>query len=127
MLSKFILRATLTAAAFAGTASAASADELRVLMMDYAFFPETSYVQPGDVIVFENISGSERSVVSNNDTWSINDLADGATVALTITEGMPTKYFSFVPGGAGDTVDENGNVRVVGTMNFNGPPQAADD
>lgn len=127
MLNKFFMRAAFTAAAFAGTGTTASADEYHVLMMDYAFFPEVSYVLPGDVIVFENLSGSTRNVNSNNDIWTIEDLADGASVSLTITEGMPVAYYSMVPGGEGDSVDENGDVRVIGRMNFNGPPQAADD
>jgi plastocyanin len=127
MLNKFILRAAFSAAALAGTATAASAEEYHVLMMDYAFFPEISYAVAGDVIVFENISGETRDVVANNDTWALAEIADGGSASLEITDGMPTKYYSMVPGGEGDTVDENGDVRVVGTMNFNGPPQAADD
>lgn len=127
MLSKFILRAAFSAAALAGTATAASAEEYHVLMMDYAFFPEISYVYPGDVIVFENNSGESRDVLSNDATWGLLEVADGETAELEITANMPTEYYSMVPGGEGDTVDENGDVRVVGTMNFDGPPQAADD
>jgi len=127
MLNKFLMRAAVTAAAFAGTAGAVSAEEQHILMMDYAFFPELSYLQAGDVAVFENISGETRDVLSNNDTWGLLQIEAGASVTLEITENMPTKYYSLVAGGEGDTVDEDGNVRVVGTMNFNGAPQATDD
>ncbi|MEP1765447.1 MAG: hypothetical protein ABJJ53_02150 [Sulfitobacter sp.] len=127
MLNKFMMRAAVTAAAFAGTTGAATAEEQHVLMMDYAFFPEVSYLEAGDVVVFENISGETRDVLSNNDTWGFTQIESGTSVTLQITEDMPTKYFSMVQGGAGDTVDEDGNVRVVGTMNFSGAPQIDED
>lgn len=127
MLNKFLMRAAVTAAALSGLATATSAEEYHVLMMKYAFFPETSYLLPGDVVTFENISGETRAVLANNGTWQIDALADGASSSMTITEGMPAKYFSLVPGGEGDAVDAEGNVRVVGTMNFDGPPLATDD
>jgi plastocyanin len=127
MLNKFILRAAFSAVALAGTAAAASAEEYHVLIMDYAFFPEISYVVPGDVIVFENISGETRNILSDNDTWAILDIADSTTASLEITDDMPAQYFSMVQGGEGDVVDENGDVRVDGQMDFNGPPLAVAD
>jgi plastocyanin len=127
MLSKLFMRAAVTAAALTCTAGSASAEEYHILMMDYAFFPEISYVQPGDVIVFENISGSTRSIGADNASWMVLDIADGATGTLNITENMPNKYASAVPGGEGDEVDENGNVQVIGTLNFSGAPVANND
>ena len=122
MLSKFLMRAAISAAALSGTAGSASAEEYHILMMDYAFFPEVSYVQPGDVIVFENISGSTRTVLGLNDRWEIADISDGGTATLTIIENMPNKFLSNVPGGTGDQVDADGNVQVIGTLNFSGAP-----
>lgn len=127
MLSKLFMRAAVTAAALTCTAGSASAEEYHILMMDYAFFPEISYVQPGDVIVFENISGSTRSIGADNASWMVLDIADGATGTLNITENMSNKYASAVPGGEGDEVDENGNVQVIGTLNFSGAPVANDN
>ncbi|KEJ88073.1 hypothetical protein [Sulfitobacter donghicola] len=127
MLSKFFMRAAITAAALTGTAGSASAEEYHVLMMEYAFFPEISYVQPGDTIVFENLSGSTRSVLADDASWLVADLADGSSAVLNVVEGMPNKYVSMVPGGAGDEVDADGNVTVTGTLNFSGAPAIADD
>lgn len=122
MLSKIFMRAAIAAAALSGTAGSASAEEYRILMMDYAFFPEISYVLPGDVVIFENISGSTRSVIAGDASWIVADLEDGSTTSLTIAEDMPNEYISLVPGGSEDEVDEDGNVQVVGRMNFSGPP-----
>ncbi len=127
MLSKIFMRAAIAAAALSGTAGSASAEEYRILMMDYAFFPEISYVLPGDVIIFENISGSTRSVIAGDASWLVADLEDGSTTSLTIVEDMPNEYVSLVPGGSEDDVDEDGNVQVVGRMNFSGPPVVAEN
>ena len=127
MLSKIFMRAAIAAAALSGTAGSASAEEYRILMMDYAFFPEISYVLPGDVIIFENISGSTRSVIAEDASWLVADLEDGSTTSLTIVEDMPNEYISLVPGGSEDEVDEDGNVQVVGRMNFSGPPVVAEN
>ncbi|MEH6519796.1 cupredoxin domain-containing protein [Sulfitobacter sp.] len=127
MLSKIFMRAAIAAVALSGTAGSASAEEYHILMMDYAFFPEVSYVEPGDVIIFENISGSTRTVVAEDATWTVADLADGSTASLTILEDMPNAYLSMVPGGSEDEVDADGNVQVVGRMNFSGPPVAVEN
>lgn len=125
MLSKIFMRAAIAAAALSGTAGTASAEEYRILMMDYAFFPEISYVLPGDVIVFENVSGSTRSVIADDASWIVADLEDGSTTSLTIVENMRNEYISLVPGGSEDEVDADGNVQVVGRLNFSGPPIVA--
>ncbi len=127
MLSKFFMRAAFSAAALAGTAGSASAEEYHILMMDYAFFPEISYVEVGDVIVFENISGGTRTVLGHDALWEIADIADGSSASLTIVENMPNKFLSNVPGGEGDEVDADGNVQVIGTLNFSGAPVINED
>jgi len=127
MLNKFMMRAAVAAAAFAGTAGTAGAEEQHVLMMDYAFFPEVSYVEPGDTVVFENMSGETRSLLADDATWAVLSIDDGESVSLEITEDMPTEYYSLVAGGEGDEVDEDGNVRVVGTMDFDGAPQIVEN
>lgn len=127
MLSKFFMRAAVTAAALTCTTSSASAEEYRILMMDYAFFPEISYVQPGDVVIFTNSTGQTRSVAGADGSWAVADLADGSEASLTIIEGMPSQYVSLVPGVAGDEVDEDGNVTVLGKMNFGGQPTLGSD
>lgn len=125
MLSKFMMRAAFAAAALSGTAGSASAEEYHILMMDYAFFPEINYVQPGDVVIFENMSGSTRDILGDNGSWFVTDIEDGSSAQLTIAEGMPNVFLSLVPGGSNDEVDENGNVSVIGRLNFSAAPVAS--
>lgn len=127
MLSKFFLRAAVTAAALTCTTGSASAEQFRILMMDYAFFPEISYVQPGDVVIFTNSSGQTRDVAAEDGSWAFEGMADGSEATLNIVPGMPNRFGSFVQGGAGDAVDENGNVQVSGVLNFSGQPAGAND
>ncbi|WP_298858010.1 hypothetical protein [uncultured Sulfitobacter sp.] len=127
MLSKFFLRAAVTAAALTCTTGSASAEEYRILMMDYAFFPEINYVQPGDTVIFENASGEMRDVAAEDGSWIIAGMADGSETAMSIVAGMPNRFQSLVPGGEGDEVDENGNVAVVGILNFSGQPAGVQD
>lgn len=144
MLSKFILRAAVTATALTGTAGAASAEEFRVLMMDYAFFPETSYVQPGDTITFVNMSGITRVIKSKNGAWETAELIDGAEATVTVFDGMQTAYITRIDGvgGAGVNAVEGGSTStdvdlvdsgtvdgqdaeegtILGKLNFNGAP-----
>ncbi len=127
MLSKFFMRAAVTAAALTGTTGSASAEQYRILMMDYAFFPEISYVQPGDVVIFTNSTGETRNVAAADGSWAVADLVNGSEASLTIIDGMPNHFVSLVPGVAGDEVDEDGNVTVLGKMNFGGQPALASD
>jgi len=123
MLNKFFLRAAVTAVALTCTAGSVSAEQYRIVLTDFAFFPEISYLLPGDEVTFENTSGAVRDIAAADGSWSVEALADGAEAMLVITEGMPNEFETFVPGGAEDPVDENGNLRVVGVMNFSGAPE----
>lgn len=127
MPSKLFMRAAVTAAALTCSTGSASAEEYRILMMGYAFFPEISYVQPGDVVIFSNSTGEMRDVAAENGSWEITEIANEGEASLTIVEGMPNRFVSFVPGGEGDEVDENGNVQVIGIMNFSGQPAPSGD
>ena len=115
MLSKFILRAGATAVALTCAAGAASAENYRVLMLDYAFFPEISYVTPGDTITFVNVSGTTRTIEAQDTEWLIEDLADGAESTLAITQGMKNQYSTVAVGDEGTEV-------VIGKLNFSGAP-----
>lgn len=115
MLSKFILRAGATAVALTCAAGAASAENYRILMLDYAFFPEISYVLPGDTITFVNASGTTRTIEAQDAEWLIEDLADGGESTLAITQGMKNEY-STVALADGETEI------VIGKLNFSGLP-----
>lgn len=127
MLNKFFMRAAVTAAALTCTTGSASAEEFRILMMDHAFFPEISYVQPGDVVIFANNTGESRDIIAEDGSWEILAVANGTEAQLTVEQGMQNRFVTAVPGAAGDQVDENGNVQIVGIMNFSGQPAGTND
>ena len=116
MLSKFFLRAAFTAAALTCTTGSASAEQYRVLMMEHAFFPDVSFVQPGDSIIFVNMSGETRDIVASDDSWTIEAMANGAEVTLELVEGMPSAFTGLAP----SADPEN---QVSGVMNFSEPPE----
>ncbi|KIN73618.1 hypothetical protein [Sulfitobacter guttiformis] len=118
MLSKFFLRAATTAAALTCIAGSASAETYRIIMLDYTFFPEISFVQPGDVVIFDNASGQSRDIKADDESWEVRDIGAGTEKSLTIVEGMPNKFISVVPSAGDPAADENGNIQVVGTLNF---------
>lgn len=120
MLTKFILRAAVAAAALTFSASTASAEQYRVLALEGAFFPEISYVQPGDQVTFVNMSGVSLEVAGANDSWSLPSISDGGETTLLITADMPNKYFAL------GTAVEGGN-NTAGTLNFSGAPDPVEE
>ena len=111
MLSKIMMRAAVTAAALTFTAGATAAENYRVLMMDYAFFPDVSFVQDGDTITFVNLSGITRVIAARNGTWTTPELADGGEATISIVQGMHSTFQTKIDGvgGAGVTATENGS------------------
>lgn len=148
MLGKYILRAGATAAALTCAAGPASADSYEVLMMDYAFFPEISYVQPGDTITFVNLSGITRIIEARNNAWATPEIPDGGSATISIIQGMKNDYITRIDGVGGngvtggtaagtatdiDTTDgtnldgqdaEEGTI--IGKLNFSGAPVQTD-
>lgn len=127
MLSKFILRAGATAVALICAAGSASAENYRILMLDYAFFPEISYVSAGDTITFVNNSGTTRTIEAQDSAWIIEDLADGGEATLPIVAGMKNEYSTIAPAGSGIAVEAGSESSsqdevVIGKLNFSGLP-----
>ena len=107
MLNKILMRAAFTAAALTVTAGASSAENYRVLMMDYAFFPDISYVQDGDTLTFVNMSGITRTIAARNGSWGTPELIDGAEATITVEKGMFNTYQTRLDGVGGAGVNEN--------------------
>lgn len=123
MLNKLFLRAAATAVTMTFAAGPASADNFQILMMDYAFFPEISYVKPGDTVTFVNMSGATREIEAEGGEWEVTALADGAEITFPIVEGMSNIYQTQVDAPAdpeaGATEEDN---LVIGKLNFSDAP-----
>jgi plastocyanin len=117
MLSTYILRAVVITAALTCTTGSASAEQYRVLVMEEAFFPEISYLLPGDEVIFVNMAGETRDLAATDGSWTVEGLADGSEASLMIASGMPNLFGALAPDGDAANM-------VMGTMNFSGPPVA---
>ncbi|MEP2922296.1 MAG: hypothetical protein ABJP06_16345 [Sulfitobacter sp.] len=125
MLGKFILRTGAIAVAMTCAVGSASAENYRVLMLDYAFFPEISYVSPGDTVTFVNTSGMTRTIEGSDGEWIIEDLEDGAEATLPITSGMKNEYTTVAVAASGESSEAGTAVSdedeiVIGKLNFSG-------
>ena len=94
MLSKFFLRAAVTAAALTCSTGSASAENFDIMIAEFSFFPSISYVQPGDTITFINESGATRQIRSSNNDWVIPSLGDGAQISINIEENWKNDFLS---------------------------------
>lgn len=93
---KAMLRKTILLAAAAGTlsAQAAMAEEHVVLILHDAFFPEITYLYPGDQIRFVNTTESEANIISKNESWNSGAIAPGGTYVLAAATGVQSTFFN---------------------------------
>lgn len=148
MLNTLFMRAAATAVTLTFAAGPVSAENYRVLMMDYAFFPEISYVQDGDTITFVNMSGITRIIEAKNQSWATPEMADGAEATIPVYKGMQNAYVTRIDGvgggginGGGGGTDVNADSTdgtefdgqdaeegtIVGKLNFSSVPTIATD
>lgn len=74
----------LAAMAFAASATFAKAEEHVVIYLGNAFFPEISYVKPGDVIRFVNSSAASVTVVGSENQWSVGPVAINSDATIEV-------------------------------------------
>jgi plastocyanin len=114
MLTKYILRVAVAAAALTFSAGASAAEQYRIMMMDEAFFPEVTYLTEGDQVIFVNMSGETRNIAAADESWTVTDLGDGAEAAVTVTQGMSESYKTATAQGV-----------IEGQISFNNAAEAA--
>lgn len=89
-----MLRKTAAAALALGLISgSAYATEHEVAIVAGAFYPEITYVQPGDTVVIYNADDVPRKVFGDTFHFVTPNLHTGEEYTLTVTEGMPNEYF----------------------------------
>lgn len=155
-MPKIFCAGAVALAAFTSlTASAAAAEEYEILIMETAFFPEVTYVDVGDTVIFVNMSGESRMIKSENDEWFITAMAEGESATLAVTADTDTTFEAVQADvdstdGSGGTSEEIGNgedgaqtddnvyddgtestdtseIRVIGNLNFSDPQSAQAD
>lgn len=132
-----MLRKTAAAALALGLISgSAYATEHEVAIVAGAFYPEITYVQPGDTVVIYNADDEPRKVFGDAFHFVTPNLHTGEEYTLTVTEGMPNEYFgkSFADDDSGESFgegvtdaeqiadsDEDGK-KMRGVLSFAPPP-----
>ena len=71
----------------------ASAEEHIVVILEAAYFPRNTTVEPGDVVRFVNESGREHEIFHVNGQWATAPIAEGEELLVTIDEGMTGPFY----------------------------------
>jgi plastocyanin len=81
--------------AMASFASAAHGETQQVDIIGESFFPPVIIVNPGDTIVFFNRAAETGSVISDDETWTTEQLAVGDSYEMVIAaDTQPAFYYS---------------------------------
>lgn len=89
-----MLRKIAAALAFTLWAMPASAAQHEVLILDGAFFPAITHVQPGDTVVFVNMDQRPRRVFGENYGFTSPMIRREQSWALNIVANMRNEYYS---------------------------------
>ncbi|MEX0309489.1 MAG: hypothetical protein AB3N17_04505 [Tateyamaria sp.] len=98
-------------------ASAVSAAEHEILILQDAYFPSILYVDYGDTVTFTNLTGVEHNIIAKNNSWEIGPIADQGSVSMVFEQGVQTTFYDK------DVVsEEDGSYLVEGRVSFADAP-----
>ncbi len=112
MLRKFVFALVGLAAM---VPSFGAAGDQYVVITDLGFFPQVSYIQPGDTVYFENSTEVSHELAGGQEddgAWTLSVPAN-TTASLTVTEGLGLTYNS-----------ANAPLEAA-ELSFDAPPEAA--
>ncbi len=104
------------AAACALSFQAANAMEHTILIMEDAYFPDITHVDPGDIVHFHNTTGSSQNIISANEDWELGPIPANGQLSITIEEAQETTYYN--AGSQG----EDSSYTVSGYLSFDDAP-----
>jgi len=90
--------------------------EHQILVLSDAYFPQTSYVEAGDKLVFINESDVSITVTSADEQWTTGPLGQGTSATIMVAAGMTTDFYHE------GFEDENGDPAVTGIISFIAAP-----
>lgn len=114
MLNSNRARAGILAVATAFGATAASAEAYHVLIVEGAYFPALTHVQPGDQLIFVNNTTTSHTVSGPEASWTSGEIPASGTYTLTLNADTPTTFTGAAPG-----VDA---ALLEGAISFDPPP-----
>lgn len=121
-----------TALALGLSIASAQAAEHEIAIVAEGFFPEITYVQPGDTVTFVNTDTAPRRVFGDEFHFASEPLFEADSFTLSIVADMPNEFFGRT--GTEELNDEAAPVDLAdtdtegrplsGVLSFAPPPQA---
>lgn len=106
----------LAAAATLMSATAAQTAEHTILILPDAYFPAITYIDEGDTVHFENVSGATHTIIAKNNNWELGPISNNATATKVIGSGVQKTFYNK------DLTDENGAYVIQGNMSYSDAP-----
>lgn len=118
-IQKLAIAATFSAI----LAPAAFADEMgnehTVMILGATFFPQVTYVVPGDVLKFVNATETEQSIVAQDAIWSVGPIPAQGEQQIVVSSDMVTNFNIVVASVEGEEPIE---APAAGSISFNAAP-----
>ncbi|AXI45427.1 hypothetical protein C1J03_04880 [Sulfitobacter sp. SK012] len=120
MLNTYRAGVAALAATLTFMAGSASAETHNVLILEYAYFPAVTYVQPGDTLIFTNDSGIAHTVVAKDASWTTGEISQGSEKAVVVESSMQS---TFLNADEETEVAEGGEISdpMKGNLDFSSP------
>ncbi|MEL6888206.1 MAG: hypothetical protein AAFO86_05795 [Pseudomonadota bacterium] len=105
-----------TAVSMLGLATVASAAEHDILILPNTYFPETTYLNPGDTVKFINMSGDEHTIIAANEAWTIGPLGADQDHTLVVDSEIERTFHN------ANAINSDGSYAVTGDISFDASP-----
>ena len=105
-----------TAVSMLSLATAASAAEHDILILPDTYFPEPTYLNPGDTVKFINMSGDEHTIIAANETWTIGPLGIDQNYTLVVDSEIERTVHN------ANAINSDGSYAVTGDISFDASP-----
>lgn len=112
---KYTLTGLVVVAVLSTTPVAAAEDHVILIMSD-GYFPQITYMSPGDRVEFLNVSASNQTIISENGGWTLGPIAPNASETMVIDDTVQKTFYN------ADVTSEDGTYTVEGSMSFSSAP-----
>lgn len=99
-----------------GLATAATAAEHDILILPDTYFPETTYLDPGDTVKFINMSEDSHTIIAANESWTIGPLEPEGDYTLVVDSEIERTFHN------ANAINSDGSYAVTGDISFEAAP-----
>ncbi len=97
-------------------ATAGTNAEHTILVLPDTYFPETTYLNPGDTVRFINVSGDEHTIVAANEEWTIGPLQIEEEYTMVVDSEIERTFHN------ANAINSDGTYAVTGDISFEESP-----